>query len=456
MTNIFLYLLFVVELLLLIISLKKFDKDIFSPTLYSVAVFLVSTILNIYCIDLWSIHFSSTTFLVIALGLLSMFLAESLFCNNKWKQGNNNNGFRYLNLSRNTEWAMAIICIVCTFLYYREIKRLGLQMGIGSMSAIGAIKENYGDFGITMNPFVRQGYKIVIALSFVSNFYLCNHILFKQPLKKLIPLIIPFFCAVIISILGGGRSEMLRQLITFVFMYYIQFQLKYNWQKKPNKNIIKILVPGMAILLTLFFSMRLVVKENSEGQLDIGGPVEYLSYYIASPVEVLDIHVQEREKHKTDFNFGIDAQAMSGIRDLLGIKTKDKSNGIGSGFSYLGDNNYAGNVDTIFGPPHMDYGLFGMMIYVFVIYCFFSYVYYKKIIRRTFSYKFASTLIFYSYFFYEVILCFYSDCTYLLLSQTGILQFIVLWIMCRLLVKSSFMHNSSLSIGNKDLQKEEK
>lgn len=444
MTNFYLYLLLLVEFLLLIISVKKFNKDFFSPSIYSIFVFLVSTILNIYCIDLWNIHFSSDTFMVIAFGLLSMLIAESIISGISPKHTKANDyGFKYLYISNTTKWVMALICVVCTFLYYREIKRLGLQMGIGSMSAIGAIKENYGDYGITMNPFVRQGYKVVIALSFISNFYLCNHILCKIPFKRLLPLIIPFICAVIISILGGGRSEMLRQLITFVFMYYIQYQQKSNWQRKPNRKIFKILLPGMVVLLTLFFSMRLVVKENTEGQLDIGGPVEYLSYYIASPVEVLDIHVQEREKYRTGYNFNLNAQALSGIRELLGIKTKDTSNSFGSGFSYLGDNNYAGNVDTIFGPPHLDFGLIGMMCYVFFIYYIYSYVYYKKILRRKFNYKFASTLIFYSYFFYEVILCFYSDCTYLLLSQTGILQFIVLWIMCRLLVRSSFAHNNS-------------
>ena len=441
--NTYLFFLLIVEIMLLMISIKRIGKDIFSPSIYSLGVFLVCTCLTIYCIRPWKIHFAFATFEVIALGLITMVVSEMLFYRSHHYDGKNS-GFKILNIGKKTKWIIAIICIVCTFLYYREIRRLGTMMAINSLGAIGAVKENYGDFGITMNPFIRQGYKVVIALSFISNFYFCNNILNKRPLKELIPLIIPFFCAVVISLLGGARSEMLRQLLTFAFMYYVQYRMQSNWKAKPNKKIIKFLVPSMAVLLVFFFSVRLVIKENGDAQKSIGGPIEYLSYYIASPIEVLDIHVQEIEKHNPEYASILASQPFDGIRELLepfGIRLKARNHTYGWGFAYLGDNDYAGNVDTIFGPPHMDYGLLGMIIYVFLIYSIFNYVYYRKILYGKFNYNFASTLIYYSFFFYEVILCFYSDCTYLILSQTGFLQFFVLWLFCRLLVRSSFKSN---------------
>ena len=73
---IYLITLFLFEILLFLYVWQKFDRSIFSPSIYTIGVLGFGTLLNIWCVDYWDISFHPRTFGIIALGLCMMVIAE--------------------------------------------------------------------------------------------------------------------------------------------------------------------------------------------------------------------------------------------------------------------------------------------------------------------------------------------------------------------------------------------
>lgn len=171
-----------------------------------------------------------------------------------------------------------------------------------------------------------------------------------------------------------------------------------------------------------------------------------MAYYIGSPIQVFNIHAEQLQRH-SDANayssFGV--ASFGGVYSLLQnlniIEKKDiKSHKIGVGFEELGGaSNAAGNVDTIFSCPYVDFGLIGMCIYIYIIYAVLSYFFYRNILYESLSIKYIKFFIIFSFFFYEVEMSFYSDVINIIISQTGILQFFCLLILMHYIIRSKYL-----------------
>lgn len=421
---IYLYILFAWEIILFMFCWNKFRHNLFSPSTISLIVFLLGTYLNIQCIDFWDIIFYPQTLLVIGLGLLTMVIAESFAYRPAVIRKSN---FKLIKVSPALQWIMAISSVIASLLYYRAMLNLGASLGFGGAEAIGYIKENYGEGNIQINPIVRQGYKFVIALAYISIFLFSNnYFVCKEKLRKCILLIVPYFSGFFINIASGGRTDMMRLIVVGGLIIYTQFWQASNWKRKGNAKILKVSLPIILLASFIFFGARLFVKSNTDAQAQMGGPLEYFAYYIGSPIQVLNLHLNEIK------NVGIDRENATfgsntfvSVYEMLGVKTKGTN--VGSGFIYVGgDSNAAGNVQTIFGPSYLDWGLFGMCIYVFLLYFLISLFWYRKIQSSTFNRKNVIKLMAYSYVFFIPSLSFYDDGLKWLIGQTGILQFIVI------------------------------
>lgn len=442
---IYLILLLAWEFLLFFFAYKKFNKVFFSPSVYTLLVFIVSTSLCLYCVDYWGVKFYSTTLITLSFGLFMTVLAELMFSTNKVSKSEYKKVV--FKLPALLKIGLSLGCVLATFLYYREIQKIGLAHSMGMNEAIANVKEDWDYYESQFNPIVRQGYKLVIGVAYCFTFiFINNYNVCKQKFSDSFWYILPLFCGVIINLLSGSRGDMLRMLLLFLFTYYICKWQATGWKKQPTKQIIKIAVPAFALLLSVFFAARLFVKVDVENQKNIGGPVEYLAYYIGSPVQVFNIHAEQLElrgEKNDDATFG--AFTFSGIYSLLqnvGVLGEDavKSPKVGLGFEYLGTkSNDAGNVDTIFGPPHVDYGLAGMCMYVFIIYAIISYYFYRKILYHSLSMKFIKNFIIFSFFYYEIEMSFYSDVIYQIFGQTGLLQLVFLLILVKIIVRPKYL-----------------
>ncbi len=444
----YIYLLFLFgwELILLCYAWKKFNKVFFSPSLYTLSVFAVSTLLCIYCINYWQIHFHPIAFWVIGLGLLTMVIAES--CSFRRKRIKEGKSDTYIfRLPSIVKIGLSLYCVLATFLYYREIQNIGLAHAMGMNEAIANVKEDWELYESQFNPIVRQGYKMVMGIAYCFTFiFVNNYNVCKRKFSENFWYILPLFCGVGINLISGSRGDMVRMLLLFLFTYYICKWQATNWKVQPSRQIIKVALPAFAAVLSIFFMARLFVKVDVENQKNIGGPVEYLAYYIGSPIQVFNIHAKQLEQHRdknSNATFGV--SCFGGMYSLLKNlnvldKSDIKSNRVGVGFAEIGgDSNAAGNVDTIFACPYVDFGLIGMCIYIFIIYAVISYFFYRNILYERMSMKYIKNFIIFSFFFYEIEMSFYSDVIYLIFSQTGILQFICLWILMHYIIRPKYL-----------------
>lgn len=442
---IFLILLFGWELFLLYFSWKKFNGNFFSPSFYTLSVFTTSTLLCIYCINFWKIHFYPIAFWIISIGLSTMVVAEScFFTRKKLKVKNKTYIFKLPTIAK---IGLSLSCVLATFLYYREIQKIGLAHAMGMNEAIANVKEDWEYYESQFNPIVRQGYKLVLGIAYCFTFiFVNNYNVCKQKFSKSFWYILPLFCGVVINLISGSRGDMFRMLLLYLFAYYICKWQATNWKVKPSKQIVKVALPAIALLLSVFFMARLFVKVDVENQKNIGGPVEYLAYYIGSPILVFNIHAEQLRRHEdanSTSSFGV--TCLGGVYSFLqNLKVLEKKDvrypKIGVGFEEIGgDSNTAGNVDTIFASPYVDFGLLGMCLYIFMIYAFISYFFYRNILYERMSLRYIRNFILFSFFFYEVEMSFYSDVFYLIFSQTGILQFFCLLILMHFILRPKYL-----------------
>lgn len=169
---IFLLLLFGWELLLLYYAWHKFNKVFFSPSFYTLSVFAVSTFLCIYCVNFWQIHFYSITFFVIGIGLAVIVFAETI-C---FKKKNRVSSDRFLfKLPSLVKIGLSTGCVLATFLYYKEIEKIGLSHSMGMNEAIANVKEDWEFYEKQFNPFIRQGYKLVMGVAYCFTFIFVNN-----------------------------------------------------------------------------------------------------------------------------------------------------------------------------------------------------------------------------------------------------------------------------------------
>ena len=309
------------------------------------------------------------------------------------------------------------------------------------------MKEDWETYENQFNPFVRQGYKMVMAIAYCYTFiFVNNYNVCKRKLSESFWFIIPLFCGIVINLISGSRGDMIRMLLLFLFTFYICNWQSTQWKVQPTKRIVKVALPAFAVVLAIFFSARLFVKVNVENQKDIGGPVEYLAYYIGSPIQVFNIHAEQLRKHvdvNASASFGV--SSFGGVYSLLqNFKVLGKKDvqgcKVGVGFEELGGNsNAAGNVDTMFSCPYVDFGFWGMCLYVFIIYSVFSYFFYRKILYEPLNLRYIKNFILFSFFYYEVEMSFYSDVVNLIISQTGILQFICLLVLMHYVVRPKYL-----------------
>lgn len=441
---IFLLLLFGWELLLLYYAWHKFNKVFFSPSFYTLSVFAVSTFLCIYCVNFWQIHFYSITFFVIGIGLAVIVFAETI-C---FKKKNRVSSDRFLfKLPSLVKIGLSTGCVLATFLYYKEIEKIGLSHSMGMNEAIANVKEDWEFYEKQFNPFIRQGYKLVMGVAYCFTFiFVNNYNICKQKLKETFWYILPLLCGIIINLISGSRGDMIRMLLLFLFAYYICKWQSTGWKIQPSKQIIKIALPSFVLVLSIFFMARLFVKVDVEHQKNIGGPVEYLSYYIGSSIQIFNIHVEQLQEH-SDINasssFGV--SSFGGIYSLLQnfdlINKNDiKLHKVGVGYEELGGLSEAsGNVDTFCMPICGFWTLWNVYIYIFVIYYIISYYFYRNILYERFSIKYMKNFVVFSFFFYEVEMSFYSDVVNLIFSQTGILQFICLIFLIHYIMRPKYL-----------------
>jgi oligosaccharide repeat unit polymerase len=390
-----------IEMLMIIINLKIFKNDILSPSTISSITFFVATLFALYCADVWEITISTRTNVVITAGLITMTIGEyigrkvRLSVKRKSAYSTNTDmGIPTIFVKQDMKNLFMVSVIACMGLYTINAYRVGLINGGTGLNAFAYMKNAYmTSVGSTMNPIIRQGYKVVMSAAYISCFIFTNNCLVRHDgLKKNWQYIVMIACGFIITIVAGARTEILRIVSALLLDYTLLWRLNAGGNSRVNKQSSKVVirkaVPLILLVTVIAYISRAIVKTSNVATTSIDSIVYYMAYYIGSPIAVLN----------TKLEMAFDNGGL-----LLGAKN------IVPQFVYLGHLDYGGNVGTILQTSVLKYGLLYMIIWILLIYIVSGFIYRKVTSYKEINMHTSLLIILFSNWYYVFSMAYYSD-----------------------------------------------
>lgn len=411
-----LYILILVEFIFLIITYMLFDKDIMAPPAISNLVLMIGTIFVIPSVELWNLTISWKTIFVISIGLFVInvvaLLSKKIFKTKRILKKYET--IKLIHCSNSVEHIITFVSIGLTLLYLLDSIRVGSTYGGTGFSAIAYTKMAYlnNSSGVRMNPIIRQGFKIVMLFSYISAFLFSNNVLvLKEKTINNISYLVSIICGCLITLFSGSRTEIIRILSALVLCFSMLDKENNGWKQKDNSQsllkIVKKFFPILFIVVVMAFASRSIVKVTGTGGTEISSFVSYISFYVGSPIQVLNLKLEY-------FN---------GIDELFwGTKSNIPE------FVYLGNLDYGGNVATIFGSIFMYNGIIGMVIALTIIF-FLGTTFYYKIYYTYTSNRRNLKLIAYSYLYFVFTMSYYADCSLMIFQFSNLSVFLMVLIL---------------------------
>lgn len=421
----YLFIILGIEITFCIIEYFHAKAVFVNPTFLAFIVITVSTLLGIIGNLYWKVKVSPSTILVILFGFLSMLLADYLA---KRITGNyrydKNEQIDYIQFNCKRENIVLGIVVICTILYCIDILRAGSAIGHGGWSAIYAVKRDNSH----TNVLIRQGVKIVMAAMFVHTFIFINNVvvLGKKGLKNYKHLI-PAICAIVCSIFTSVRTEIFRVITALMVSLCILIFQKQGWKTTSLRKFVMLIIPYIALGVILLVGVRFIVKGTENATSNTYGVFMYAAYYVGTPIIVLGSKLAEGASCFRGNLFGeITFNRFYEFLQKMGVFS-DVSLQNGSRNVWIDEaNKITANVDTILGPPTIDFGIIGMAIYIFIIFYALNRYYYKYIYRTQSSPKRNIKIITYSFLAAIPSMAYYTNYLNQYLTVYFVLTFILI------------------------------
>lgn len=420
---IILFIILIIEIFFCVIEYVHTNGIFVQPTFFSFLTITISTIFAIIGNFTWRVNISYITIFIVIVGFNTMFLADILAKKivHRCKYLENKKCSEIL--INKKKMTLVIICtIILTVLYCIDILNAGAVLGKSGLNAIYAVKiDNSGTSLI-----IRQGVKIVMAVAFVHSFFFVNNymILHIRTIQNLAHLI-PIFCGALCCVFTSVRTDILRILTAIVVSYCILlFQIK-KWKRNSIRKFIKKIIPIVIIVALLLTSVRFIVKGQNNATSNSYGIFQYIAYYVGTPIIVLgskltDGIIQYQGNVWGEMTFNQVWFFMKRIGLFSNISLQE-----GSANVWIDKSNViTANVDTIFGPPMIDFGIIGMAIYIFIIFFILNIFFYKYLYKTYSGKKRDNMLIIYSYLATISSMSYYTNLVNQFLTVYLILTFI--------------------------------
>ena len=235
-----LWILIALEIIFLVLSYILLDGDYFAPPVMTIAVVLIGTMMVIPSYQLWNVSISSQTIAVIATGFVCCCvggcIAKQIISASKIQSKRIE--CTSIHWHKSMESTALFITILLTLLYMYDALRIGHLYGGSGFGAIGYMKAAYmsGSQGPKMNALIRQGFKVVMALAYISTYYFVNNVLImKEKVRKNLTYLISFVCGCVITIFSGSRTEILRLVSALILDYVVLTRLNSGYNSSKNK-----------------------------------------------------------------------------------------------------------------------------------------------------------------------------------------------------------------------------
>jgi oligosaccharide repeat unit polymerase len=430
----YLYLLLATEFFLLTFAFVITKMDYISPSVVTCAMFTLSTLCVIYNETYWDVHFTGMTYVVVSSGLLVIILTEFFVQNvtkrkRYWIDIEKKRQETSVEVSNILYEVFIIFCVILTFVFIREIRRLG---GFG-LSAISNVK-NDDDLNISVVAKIAlrimRGVPYPCLYIFAHNVILCG-----DKIKNNIKLLVPVLLSLIVIFFGGSRAPYVYIAIAMVIYILMFDRYKNGWRNVDVRKYIKYIIPAIVIFMFVFVWTRSIVKGHEFSST----PLEYITFYFGSPIHLLNKILPNTSytfKNYTLFGancftlFYEELYKFGLVKEYIPF---NDTSFIAVGGGFVG----GGNVYTMFANSYHDFGFLGMLLFCCIFYGIIDYVYYAKIKYNKCLCNHDTTLLVYGFLYYLVFLNFYTTMSAFLKFQT-ILEILVMVMIYKMLKKLKF------------------
>lgn len=398
------FLLLFALILLLLLAYIITGRDILSPWVISIFMFILTVAIAVLNINSWNTDISGITFLVVIIALVSFgfgeFFGKLFLLKNKINIKCNLNNKLNLNefnkkliISNRSFVFIIVVMIITLYFYYDYIQKIaslaGYHSGLNSMLRYARAAQFDEDIITNQSIFLNLG----IIFSRVSSYFfififLYNSIFYNFRLKY-IKYLLPTLINSGIIILSTGRGQFINLITFFLIIFFIMLKKKYTWSNKLNTKIVRYGFIGILIFLVIFrLTGYLTEKSYSYSAWN------NFSMYIGAPIIALDKYLVDPPIGNIIFG----KESFSSIYHILRILGLDLQS-YPVVLEYRSwENVYNVNIYTSIRRYIQDFTMFGMLIIQFIIGFMYGYFYY--LIK--YSNKINIGLILYATYFFPI------------------------------------------------------
>jgi oligosaccharide repeat unit polymerase len=398
------FILFFILLLFLVISIIIFKGDFLSPSIITSFVFFLSSLAVLMNLSDWDVNFDIKTIIVVFISFITIIFTELFFRKTSPSPSHKNCDANPVHVNNSKLLLFDILSSISLLIFTLYIRRLGESIGATGLLAIGKVKDSTA---VTVGGIPLIAFDICFYTSFAFIYIFCRNVFSaKQSIKYNLKYLFPVLIGIIAVIFRGARGPLFQYLVSFFFLaLFFSGSHKTKVQKSRRKILWKTFC-GLFIFSLAFYLLREIVK----GRTSNVAFFDYLTYYLGSPLLLFDQYLSGNSNVYLNYHyFGVATFTnLYGTLYQIGLITKPVS-----GLNYLtwvspsSGISISGNEFTIFMRPLYDFGIFGLQIFLFAFYGMFDFIYYRKLLNQSRSTQHQKFLVFYSMYFYSVVMSFY-------------------------------------------------
>ena len=371
--------------ILLVVSIQIFDKEVLSPPVIVLVMFLMSGTLGLLRYKVWRIgEYGSKACLLLLLALIA-FLVGSFIGARTTPTNAMKKAACPIRRDRIDLPDILLLCLLFGFFvtnigFYIVIRKIVASLGFGYSS----ISETINNYRIISTHYQNQysfptllklfGY-ICTSAGTIGVFVLVHNLAFRQKRKKDILYLAMVVMWITVLLQQSNRSGLLFVLAEGVYFFYFFLNMYYGWRFQVDKKIIKWGAGVFIVFIIVFVGLAVGLgRFSNSGKLDI---LDYVTVYISSGIRNFDLFVKKPPEIR---GFGIETfpSVYRNLYNRFGLfKTAPNA---WLEFRYI-DGLKISNIYTCFRRYYSDFGSTGIVGLPFIMGVLFTISY--QIIKRS-------------------------------------------------------------------------
>ena len=374
------YLLVVVLLLLLAMAYICLNRDLFSPTMITLFVFLFGAVVAAYGLLSWNyVEFTGIVIVVLALSLLSMLFGE--IASKKSKSNilsisSEKSVSQTKPLSNRICFVNNIICVIALYLYYKRVLSIAIEYGYQGDNFLQYVR-------IGLSNGAHNGFVVFCLITwskicaYFSIYFLIKSYFFVGLRKTILnrwQYLICIAVELIICYLSSSRFNFIKIASFVLFCYFLLY-------KEILKKKIKIGRITIVVLFSAFIVVMAFVKMGeSRASFSGNNAIDKLIVYMGSSLPLFDYGIIHKELNSCELFAGRSLNGVWGILKSLNLTQLDS-------LKFLDlvqlNNAFQSNVYTMQYNLLKDFGILGLIIIEFFIGLFYGRAYRSCLAKKT-------------------------------------------------------------------------